>query len=60
MDIECTGRRISNMKTLKYEIGAWTKRRNGHKKKIEWKSTKKNTDEKNVNVLCQIIKWLRQ
>ncbi|MDM7918546.1 MAG: IS630 family transposase, partial [Methanosarcina sp.] len=46
MDIECTGRRIGDMGTLKHEVGAWTKRRNEHKKKIEWKFTRKNADEK--------------
>ena len=46
MDIECTGRRIGDMKTLKHEVDAWTKRRNKHKKKIEWKFTRKNADEK--------------
>lgn len=46
MDIECTGRRIGNMQTLKHEVCAWTKRRNEHKKNIEWKFTRKNADEK--------------
>jgi hypothetical protein len=46
MDIECTGRRIGDMETLKQEVGAWTKRRNENKKKIEWKFTRKNADEK--------------
>ena len=46
MDIECTDRRIGDMETLNHEVGAWTKRRNEHKKKIEWKFTKKNADEK--------------
>lgn len=45
MDIECTDRRIGGMETLTYEV-AWTKRRNEHKKKIEWNFTKKNADEK--------------
>jgi len=46
MDIECTGRRIGDMETLTHEVDAWTKRRNEHKKKIEWKFTRKNADEK--------------
>lgn len=46
MDIECTERRIGDIETLKHEVGAWTKRRNEHKKKIEWKFTRKNADEK--------------
>ena len=46
MDIECTDRRIGDMEALTHEVGAWTKRRNEQKKKIEWKFTKKNADEK--------------
>ena len=46
MDIECTGRRIGNIETLKNEVDSWTKRRNEHKRKIEWKFTRKNADEK--------------
>lgn len=46
LDTECTGRRIGDMETLKHEVGVWTKRRNEHKKKIEWKFTRKNADEK--------------
>jgi hypothetical protein len=46
MDIECTGRGIGDMETLTHEVGAWTKRRNDHQKKIEWKFTRKNADEK--------------
>ena len=41
MDIECTGRRIGGMETLKHEVGAWTERRNEYKKKIELKFTRK-------------------
>ena len=33
MDIECTGRRIDDMKRLAWEVAAWTKRRNDGKKK---------------------------
>jgi len=46
MDIECTGRRIGDMETLKHEVASWTKRRNEHKKKIELRFTRKNADEK--------------
>ena len=46
MDIECTDRRIGDMKTITHEVGAWIKRRNEHQKKIEWKFTRKNADEK--------------
>jgi hypothetical protein len=35
MNIECTDRRISDMQKLIHEVGAWIKRRNEHKKKIE-------------------------
>ena len=41
MDIECTDRRIGDMEALTHEVGAWTKRRNEQKKKIEWKFTKR-------------------
>jgi len=46
MDLECTGRRIGDIGTLTKEVDAWTKRRNKNKKKINWKFTKKNADEK--------------
>ena len=46
MDIECTGRRIGDIGTLTNEVAAWMKRRNKNKKKINWKFTKKNADEK--------------
>jgi hypothetical protein len=46
MDIECTGRRIEDKKTLINETQAWVKRRNKNKKKIEWKFTKKDADYK--------------
>jgi hypothetical protein len=35
MDIECTNRRIGDIQTLTHQVGAWTKRRNAHQKKIE-------------------------
>ena len=46
MDIKCTDRRIGDMETLTHEVGAWTKRRNEQKKKIKWKFTRENADEK--------------
>lgn len=46
MDAECTERRIGDIGTLTNEVAAWTKRRNEQKKKINWKFTKKNADEK--------------
>ena len=33
-------------RTLTNEVAAWMKRRNENKKKINWKFTKKNADEK--------------
>ena len=46
MDIECTDRRIGDMETLTHEVDAWTKRRNEHENKINWKFTRKVADEK--------------
>lgn len=46
MDIECTDRRIGDMETLIHEVAAWTKRRNDHEKKINWRFTKEKADEK--------------
>jgi hypothetical protein len=46
MDIECTGRRIGDMGTLVHEVDSWTKRRNEHESKINWKFTRKIADEK--------------
>ena len=46
MDTECTDRRIGNIETLNNEVRAWTKRRNKHKKKINWHFTKEIADEK--------------
>ena len=46
MDIECTDRRIGDMETLTYEVDAWNKRRNDHKKKINWEFTREIADEK--------------
>ena len=36
---------------LTNEVAAWTKRRNENKKKINWKFTKKNADEKLSNIM---------
>jgi len=46
MDIECTGKRIGNMEALTHEVEAWAKRRNDHKKKINWKFTRERADKK--------------
>lgn len=46
MDVECTGRRISDKKTLTKEVWAWAERRNKYKKKINWRFTKKGADKK--------------
>ena len=46
MDIQCTDRRIPDIKTLSKEVDAWMHRRNKNKKKINWKFTKNIADEK--------------
>ncbi len=46
MDTQCTKRRVPDIKTLTKEVDAWMHRRNNNKKKINWKFTKKNADEK--------------
>ena len=46
MDIECTDRRISDMKILTCEVAAWTKRRNDHENKINWTFTREKANEK--------------
>jgi hypothetical protein len=46
MDVECTGRRMKDKEFLEKELKAWTKKRNQLKKKIEWKFTKQDADEK--------------
>ena len=46
MDIECTGRRIGDQKTLIWEVAAWANRRNDQKKKINWKFTRDNADRR--------------
>jgi hypothetical protein len=46
MDVECTGRRMGNKEFLAKELEAWQEKRNQLKKKIEWKFTKQDADEK--------------
>ena len=46
MDTECTRRRIPDKKTLRKEVIAWSKRRNEHRNKIDWRFTKQKADEK--------------
>jgi hypothetical protein len=46
MDAECTRRRISSKELLRKEVAAWTKLRNKNKKKINWRFTKQNADER--------------
>ena len=53
MDIECTDRRISDIELLAHEVGSWEKKRNEFKKRIEWKFSKKNADEKMSKYFAQ-------
>lgn len=46
MGRECLGRKIGNEKLLKQQINSWTKDRNKQLKKIVWKFTKQDADEK--------------
>ncbi|MFH1520511.1 MAG: hypothetical protein ABID61_02605 [Candidatus Micrarchaeota archaeon] len=46
MDHECTGKRMKDKETLEKEVTAWTLRRNGLKKMINWTFTKENADAK--------------
>ena len=46
MDTECTRRRIPDKETLRKEVIAWSKRRNEHKMKIDWRFKKQKADEK--------------
>ncbi len=46
MDTECTDRRIGDVENLTHEVAAWTRRRNTHKKKINWRFTRERADEK--------------
>jgi DDE superfamily endonuclease len=43
---QCLNRRIGNLKTLKKEVNAWSKKRNRNKIKINWQFTKNNAREK--------------
>ena len=46
MDVECTGRRIGDIETLKREVAVWTELRNEQKKKIHWTFTREQADKK--------------
>ena len=46
MDIECTDRRILDIEILTHELCTWEKKRNELEKRIEWKISRKNADEK--------------
>jgi len=53
MDIECTDRRIGDIELLTHEVGAWEKKRNELEKRIEWKFSRKNADEKMSKYFAQ-------
>ncbi len=46
MDIECTGRRFENARSLEQEVSAWTRKRNRDRKKIKWGFDRKQADKK--------------
>ena len=46
MDTESIGRRIGDKNTLINEIQAWMERRNKNRSKIDWRSTKKDANNK--------------
>lgn len=46
MDTECTERRIQDKATLIREVHAWNCKRNRKRKKIDWRFTKKDADNK--------------
>ena len=46
MSTECTDRRIGDLGTLSREVGAWTRRRNLHRDKIDWRFTREKADKK--------------
>lgn len=46
MNVECTGRRIGDRETLARELKAWARRRNGEKREIDWRFTKRDADRK--------------
>ncbi|MCY4643350.1 MAG: transposase [Bacteriovoracales bacterium] len=43
---QCLDRRIGDMNTMKKEVGAWTKKRNRDRVKIDWQFTKNSAREK--------------
>ena len=53
MDIECTDRRISDIELLTHEVGSWENKRNELEKRIEWKFSRKNADEKMSKFFAQ-------
>jgi len=46
MDVECTGRKIGDRRSLSREVTAWMKRRNNEEAKIDWKFTREKADAK--------------
>ena len=51
---QCLDRRIGDIKTMRIEVEAWTKKRNKDEVKINWQFTKDSTREKlrrNMNIL---------
>jgi len=46
MDRQCTGGRIESKKKLESNVMGWSKERNSHKCKIEWKFTRQDADER--------------
>lgn len=46
MDKQCLNRRIPDEKTLKEELESWQTKRNQDRRKIEWKFTKQDADQK--------------
>ena len=46
MDMECTGRRFEDFKSLEQEVSAWTRRRNRDKKRIKWGFDRGKADKK--------------
>ena len=46
MDTECIGRRVKDISLLRNEVEVWTKRRNEERRKIDWRFTCKDADNK--------------
>ena len=46
MDMECTGRRFEDFKSLEQEVSAWTRRHNRDKKKIKRGFDREKADKK--------------